>query len=44
MHTVNFGFGLKDELAHSPNEFFRLSSFRRSQRLYARLLRRMAVQ
>lgn len=44
VHTVNFGFGLKDELAHSPNEFFRLSSFRRSQRLYARLLRRMAVQ
>ena len=43
VHTVNFGFGLKDELAHSPNEFFRLSSFRRSQRLYARLLRRMAV-
>ena len=44
VHTVNFGFGLKDELAHSPNEFFRLSSFRRSQRLYARLLRRMAIQ
>ena len=44
VHTVNFGFGLKDELAHSPNEFFRLSSFRRSQRLYARLLRRMAMQ
>lgn len=43
VHTVNFGFGLKDELAHSPNEFFRLSSFRRSQRLYARLLQRMAV-
>ena len=43
VHTVNFGFGLKDELAHSPNEFFRLSSFRKSQQLYGRLLKKLAV-
>lgn len=41
-YTVNFGFGLPDEKAHSPNEFFRLASFRRSQTAYHRLLHKLA--
>ncbi|HWQ13446.1 MAG TPA: dipeptidase [Roseiflexaceae bacterium] len=41
-YTVNFGFGLDDERQHSPNEFFRLSSFRRGQEAYCRLLHRLA--
>lgn len=43
IHTVNFGFGLADENAHSPNEYFRLSSFRRSQIAYRKLLHRLAT-
>jgi acetylornithine deacetylase/succinyl-diaminopimelate desuccinylase-like protein len=40
-YTVNFGFGLGDERQHSPNEFFRLSSFRRGQEGYCLLLERL---
>ena len=40
-YTVNFGFGLDDERQHSPNEFFRLSSFRRAQEGYCQLLHRL---
>ncbi len=42
VYTVNFGFGLPDEQAHSPNEFFRLASFRRSQTAYYHLLQELA--
>jgi len=38
---VGFAFGLRDEQAHAPDEFFRLDSFRRGQLAYARLLRRL---
>ena len=38
VYTVNFAFGLRDEKAHAPNEFFRLSSFERGQKGYALLL------
>ena len=38
VYTVNFAFALNDELQHSPNEFFRMASFRRGQRGYALLL------
>ncbi len=38
VHTVTFGFGLDDEQIHAPNEFFRLSSFKRGQRAYCELL------
>jgi acetylornithine deacetylase/succinyl-diaminopimelate desuccinylase-like protein len=41
VYTLNFGFGLNDERIHSPNEFFRLSSFRRGQEGYCRLLARL---
>ncbi len=41
-YTVNFGFGLPDEKSHSPNEFFRLASFRRSQTAYHRLLHKLS--
>ncbi len=41
-YTVNFAFGLEDERQHSPNEFFRLSSFRRGQEGYCMLLERLA--
>ncbi|MCC6170247.1 MAG: dipeptidase [Caldilineaceae bacterium] len=37
-YTVNFGFGLPDENIHSPNEFWRLSSFDRAQQAYCLLL------
>jgi acetylornithine deacetylase/succinyl-diaminopimelate desuccinylase-like protein len=37
-YTVNFAFGLKDENVHAPDEFFRLSSFRKGQRAYVHLL------
>jgi len=37
-YTVNFAFGLQDENAHGPDEFFRLKNFSRSQQAYARLL------
>jgi acetylornithine deacetylase/succinyl-diaminopimelate desuccinylase-like protein len=41
-HTVVFAFGLSDERTHAPNEFFRLSSFRRGQQAYCMLLRRLS--
>ena len=40
-YTVNFGFGLKDENAHGPNEFFRLKSFARAQLAYGTLLEQL---
>ena len=40
-YTIIFAFGLEDELAHSPNEFFRLSSYDRGQKAYGMLLNRM---
>jgi acetylornithine deacetylase/succinyl-diaminopimelate desuccinylase-like protein len=42
-HTVNFGFGLPDENIHSPNEFWRLSSFRKAQTGYCMLLQELAT-
>jgi acetylornithine deacetylase/succinyl-diaminopimelate desuccinylase-like protein len=42
VYTVSFGFGLPDERVHSPNEFFRKSSFGRGQSAYCRLLDRLA--
>ncbi len=42
--TVGFAFGLNDEQIHAPDEFFRLSSFRRGPLAYARLLHRLAQQ
>jgi len=41
-YTVSFGFGLRDEGAHAPDEFFRLSSFVKGQAAYCRLLKRFA--
>jgi acetylornithine deacetylase/succinyl-diaminopimelate desuccinylase-like protein len=38
---VLFAFGLVDELMHSPNEFFRLSAYRRGSLAYALLLERL---
>ncbi|NNJ09116.1 dipeptidase [Chloroflexales bacterium ZM16-3] len=40
-YTANFAFGLDDEGAHSPDEFFRLSSFRKGQGAYCTLLERL---
>jgi acetylornithine deacetylase/succinyl-diaminopimelate desuccinylase-like protein len=40
-YTVNFAFGLMDEQIHAPDEFFRLSSFRRGQVAYGRILHRL---
>ena len=44
VYTVNFGFGLDDEYQHSPNEFYRLSSFEKGQRGYCLLLERLGRQ
>ena len=41
VYTVNFAFGLRDEKAHAPNEFFRLASFERGQKGYAMLLEKL---
>jgi acetylornithine deacetylase/succinyl-diaminopimelate desuccinylase-like protein len=38
VYTVSFGFGLGDERQHSPDEFYRLSSFRKGQTAYCKLL------
>jgi len=43
VYTVNFAFGLDDERAHSPNEFFRIESFERSQRAYCMLLHELGT-
>jgi acetylornithine deacetylase/succinyl-diaminopimelate desuccinylase-like protein len=40
-YTANFAFGLEDEGAHSPDEFFRLASFRKGQDAYCTLLERL---
>jgi acetylornithine deacetylase/succinyl-diaminopimelate desuccinylase-like protein len=42
-HTVTFGFGLPDEQIHSPNEFWRISSFRKAQQGYCMLLHELAT-
>ncbi len=43
VYTVNFAFGLDDELIHSPNEFHRLESYLKNQRGYCMLLHRLAA-
>ena len=40
-YTVMVGFGLDNQRAHSPNEFFRLADFERGQVIYAELLERL---
>jgi acetylornithine deacetylase/succinyl-diaminopimelate desuccinylase-like protein len=40
-HMVNFAFGLKDENIHAPDEFFRISSFKRSLAAYCMILERL---
>ena len=42
-YTVTFAFGLPDENIHSPNEFWRLSSFQRAQQGYCLLLQELAT-
>jgi acetylornithine deacetylase/succinyl-diaminopimelate desuccinylase-like protein len=41
-YTVSFAWGLMDEQIHAPDEFFRLSSFRRAPGAYCRMLHRLA--
>jgi acetylornithine deacetylase/succinyl-diaminopimelate desuccinylase-like protein len=41
-YTVSFAWGLMDEQIHAPNEFFRLSSFRRGPGAYCQMLHRLA--
>ena len=40
-YTISFAFGIEDEGAHSPDEFFRLESFRKGQDAYCRVLERL---
>lgn len=42
VYTASFAFGLNDERQHSPDEFFRLASFRKGQSAYGKLLERLA--
>jgi acetylornithine deacetylase/succinyl-diaminopimelate desuccinylase-like protein len=41
-YAISFGFGLRDERAHAPDEFFRLASLARGQVATAKLLKRLA--
>jgi acetylornithine deacetylase/succinyl-diaminopimelate desuccinylase-like protein len=41
-HMVNFAFGLKDENIHAPDEFFRISSFKRGQEAYCMILEQLS--
>jgi acetylornithine deacetylase/succinyl-diaminopimelate desuccinylase-like protein len=41
-HTVNFGFGLHEDGAHAPNEFYEWSRFALGQKAYCKLLYRLA--
>lgn len=43
-YTIVFAFGLTDERQHSPNEFFRLSSYERGQMAYGMLLKRLGEE
>ena len=43
IHTVNLSFGLDDECAHSPDEFFRLASFERAQIAHGRFMEVLAT-
>lgn len=43
-YTIVFSFGLDDEQQHSPNEFFRLSSFDLGQKAYGMLLNRLGQE
>jgi acetylornithine deacetylase/succinyl-diaminopimelate desuccinylase-like protein len=40
-HMVNFAFGLNDENIHAPDEFFRVSSFKRSLSAYCMMMERL---
>ena len=40
-YTANLAFGMEDELAHSPDEHFRLESFRKGQDAYCKVLERI---
>ena len=44
VYTIVFAFGLRDERVHSPNEFFRLSSFEKGQTAYGMLFNRLAQE
>ena len=41
---INFAFGLNDEKVHAPDEFFRLSSFERSQNAYGMIFEELAAK
>jgi acetylornithine deacetylase/succinyl-diaminopimelate desuccinylase-like protein len=43
-YTVVFAFALHDELQHSPNEFFRLSSYERGQKAYGMLFDKLGKE
>jgi acetylornithine deacetylase/succinyl-diaminopimelate desuccinylase-like protein len=43
-YTIVFAFALQDERQHSPNEFFRLSSYKRGQQAYGLLLKRLGEE
>jgi acetylornithine deacetylase/succinyl-diaminopimelate desuccinylase-like protein len=43
-YTIVFAFSLRDERLHSPNEFFRLSSFKMGQRAYGMFLNRLGEE
>lgn len=43
VYPTSFGFGLPDERQHSPDEFFRLASFRMAQRAYVLMLERLGA-
>jgi len=43
-HMVNFAFGLEDENLHAPDEFFRISSFKRGLKAYGMIMEELGRQ
>jgi len=43
VYTVTLAFGLEDENAHAPDEFFRIESFERGQKAWCMMMEALAV-
>lgn len=44
LETVELGFGYKDDQVHAPNERWRISDLKLSQKVYARMIMKLAQE